>query len=79
MATAPTTRELSPWVLGLSVGALLTLAGGLLAGLSGTVALFEAVAHGADGPSTGLLAYAAAGMLGAFVLTVFALLLSLTG
>ncbi len=76
MATAPTSSELSPWVLGLSLTAVLVFAGGALAGLSGSVALFEAIAHGADGPSTKHLVYAAAGMLGGAVLTVFALLLS---
>jgi len=78
MATAPTSSELSPWVLGLSLTAVLVFAAGALAGLSGSVALFEAIAHGAEGPSTKHLVYAAAGMLGAFILTVFALLLQLT-
>jgi len=52
MATASTSSDLSPWVLGLSVSAVLVFAAGALAGLSGSVALFEAMAHGADGPST---------------------------
>lgn len=77
MATA-STRATSPWVFGLSLVALLTLSAGVLALLSGSLALFEAAAHGGTGPSEELLAFAAAGMIGAGVLTVFALLLSMT-